>query len=59
MKSIKDTLTLCPKCNIRFYSYEAVGRYPAMSRRDNATMICPECGLDEALEDFTIKGDQE
>ena len=26
--------------------------YPALSRRDNATEICPDCGVSEALEDF-------
>ena len=26
--------------------------YPALSRRDNKTKICPQCGINEALEDF-------
>ena len=33
----------CPKCG-KYY----VG-YPALSRKDNKTKICPECGLKEAI----------
>ena len=33
----------CPKCD-KYY----VG-YPALSRRDNKTKICPKCGVEEAL----------
>lgn len=36
----------CPKCN-RLYS-----DYPAISRRDNKTEICSECGTKEALFDY-------
>lgn len=37
---------ICPICG-KTYS-----EYPALSRRDNKTYICPDCGLVEALEDF-------
>lgn len=37
---------VCPKCGITY------NRYPALSRRDNKTEICPDCGLFEALQDF-------
>ena len=33
----------CPKCGKEFTEY------PAISRDDNATEICPECGTREAL----------
>ena len=33
----------CPKCR-KYY----VG-YPALSREDNETEICPECGVKEAI----------
>ena len=33
----------CPKCG-KYY----VG-YPALSREDNKTDICPQCGVEEAL----------
>lgn len=36
----------CPICK-NFYS-----GYPALSRRDNKTDICSDCGMKEALEDF-------
>ena len=38
----------CPNCNAEFD-----WRFPALSRRDNKTEICPDCGTREALEDFT------
>ena len=38
---------ICPRCN-REYT-----EYPALSRRDNETEICPDCSLSEAIEDFT------
>lgn len=34
---------ICPKCG-----YEYTGR-PALSRKDNRTEICPDCGMREAL----------
>lgn len=34
----------CPNCG-RVYS-----GYPALSRKDNKTEICPDCGIAEALE---------
>ena len=37
---------LCPKCNTRYLGY------PAISRRDNKTEICSDCGTLEALDDF-------
>lgn len=36
----------CPKC------HKAYLLYPAISRDDNVTNICPECGKSEALETF-------
>ena len=36
----------CPKCGNWFLSY------PALSRRDNETYICPDCGVKEAMEDY-------
>ena len=37
---------ICPICGREYTDY------PALSRRDNATEICPDCGVNEALEDF-------
>lgn len=36
----------CPVCG-RMYAEP-----PALSRRDNRTLICPACGTKEAIEDF-------
>ena len=36
----------CPICGRQY------GEYPALSRVDNKTEICPDCGLDEALACF-------
>ena len=44
MKNEELTRT-CPKCGCEY-----IGR-PALSRRDNETEICPDCGTREALED--------
>lgn len=37
---------ICPICGREYTDY------PALSRRDNTTEICPDCGLSEALNDF-------
>lgn len=36
----------CPKCGKEFIGY------PAISREDNETEICPECGVKEAMEAY-------
>ena len=38
----------CPKCG---HTYQG---YPALSRVDNRTKICPDCGIREAMEDARI-----
>ena len=44
-KITKRPVRVCPKCGKEYNDY------PAISRRDNKTLICPECGVIEALED--------
>ena len=44
---------ICPECG-KEYSFR-----PALSRKDNKTMICPKCGMMEALDtvrDFYAPG---
>lgn len=41
-----EEIETCPKCG------RAYKERPAISRRDNKTEICPECGICESLEDF-------
>ena len=40
----------CPKCG-KYY----VG-YPALSREDNKTEVCPKCGVREAIVSFLASG---
>ena len=49
------TEKVCPKCHKKYTDY------PALSRRDNKTYICPDCGVREALEDYygSIKESEE
>lgn len=37
-------MAICPKCR-KLYT-----GYPALSREDNKTHICPDCGMKEAIE---------
>ena len=43
----------CPKCGI-IYTEQ-----PALSRIDNKTMICPDCGIREALESMDISKEEQ
>ena len=48
---MKETITrtaVCPRCG-----KEYTGR-PALSRADNQTPICPDCGTREALESIGV-----
>lgn len=36
----------CPRCG------EVTTGFPALSRTDNATDVCSQCGVDEAMEQF-------
>ena len=36
----------CPICE------RETRKNPALSRKDNKTLICPDCGVNEALSDF-------
>lgn len=43
----EGTVVQCPRCRAM------ITGFPALSRRDNKTKICSECGTLEAMEDFT------
>lgn len=45
---------LCPSCKDSWIpNNETPGAYPgALSRKDNKTEICSECGVMEAIEDY-------
>ena len=43
----------CPLCG------KAYSAHPALSRQDNETLICPDCGTREALQSIGIKADEQ
>jgi hypothetical protein len=52
--SIQIEIKNCPRCNEPIPNREHAGMYAgAISRVDNMTEICSECGVIEAMNDFT------
>lgn len=52
MKEIIEERT-CPKCGHTFTER------PAVSRVDNYTLICPDCGTREALASMGVEADEQ
>ena len=49
MKEMNITrIKICPRCR------KAYHEQPAISRADNQTLICPDCGTREALESIDV-----
>ena len=48
MKAEKQTTRTCPLCGQIYIGY------PALSRADNETLICPDCGTREALQSLGV-----
>ena len=46
-------LSVCPRCG-RTYCEP-----PALSREDNKTLICPDCGTREALDTLGVASDEQ
>ena len=46
-------LFVCPQCG------QAYSEHPALSRVDNETLICPDCGTREALDSIGVKPDEQ
>ena len=53
MKTNDTELRVCPKCN-KTYS-----GHPALSRSDNETPICPDCGTRESLESIGVTAEEQ
>lgn len=53
MENTVAKISICPKCGKPYRGY------PALSRADNATLICPDCGTKEALETLGIDEDEQ
>jgi len=49
MKTELAEIRTCPRCGKAYYGA------PALSRADNETLICPDCGTREALESIGVK----
>jgi hypothetical protein len=45
---MKKRKRLCPLCKREYTDY------PAISRKDNETQICSDCGVLEAMHDFSM-----
>lgn len=52
MKDNVRPVRLCPLCG-RVYS-----EFPALSRTDNETLICPDCGTRQALESIGVGAEE-
>ena len=46
-------ISVCPRCG------QPYREYPALSRLDNETLICPDCGTREALDSIGVKPDEQ
>lgn len=50
MKRVRALAPICPRCDGYIPNNDTPGAYPgALSRADNKTEVCSQCGYDEAL----------
>ena len=52
VRKLDPEARVCPLCGTEYHEP------PALSRADNRTMICPDCGMREALETIGIEPDE-
>lgn len=52
MKDNVRQIRVCPLCG------KSYGEAPALSRADNETLICPDCGTRQALESIGIDAEE-
>lgn len=45
--------SVCPRCGQTYHGRSAV------SRADNITLLCPDCGIREALESIGVNGEEQ
>ena len=46
-------IKICPRCGKPYHDV------PAISRMDNETLICPDCGTREALESIDVNKEEQ
>ena len=52
MKTKERAVRTCPICGKQYSDY------PALSRTDGVTLICPDCGIRESLESIGVKDEE-
>lgn len=53
MKTEERILRTCPIC------WKKYSEHPALSRTDGKTLICPDCGVREALDSIDVSKDEQ
>lgn len=53
MKMAEKETRICPLCGMEYRSV------PALSRTDNQTLICPDCGSRQALESIGVSKEEQ
>ncbi len=53
MKENERRTAVCPICGQHYIGY------PALSRTDNETLICPDCGVRQALASIGVKPEEQ
>ena len=53
MKDNEREIRVCPLCG------QTYGEAPALSRTDNETLICPDCGTRQALESIGVSAEEQ
>ena len=53
MKNDVREIRVCPLCS------QTYGEAPALSRTDNETLICPDCGTRQALESIGVSAEEQ
>ena len=53
MKDNETRMAVCPLCGRTYHGV------PALSRTDNETLICPDCGTRPALQSIGVDSDEQ
>lgn len=52
MKMAEKEIRICPLCGMEYCSV------PALSRNDNQTLICPDCGTRQSLDSIGVAAEE-